>query len=192
MRVLLDQKNQAKAQSENRGRGKLIKISNSNSSGKSVESPMSEECAPNLKGTVSRTKTKAFSNAGRLRFFLQNWQKLTTDFNSRDSSIEASSEGQTLANKRTQRDTNVPNREKDSRQGYIINANERSPEGGTAFKGPVSLNDFFQTAKKGRKHVSANYKLKTPQCPHAIHPFQDGGDEKCSRSMKLRVTIWSR
>ena len=74
--------------------------------------------------------------------------------------MEASSKMQALANKRTQGD--VPNREKGSRQGDTINANERSPEGGTAFKGAVSLNDFCQT-KKGGKQVSANYKLKKSQ-----------------------------
>ena len=45
---------------KNIGRGKLIKISNSNSSEKSVKSPRSKECALNLKGTVTRTKTKGF------------------------------------------------------------------------------------------------------------------------------------
>ena len=74
-----------------------------------------------------------------------------------------------------------------SERGNSFNDTERCPYRGTVCEGSVYI-DHICEAQKGTKQVSNHYKPKEIKLPYALHPLQDGRDEKCIGPVKSGIT----
>ena len=104
--------------------------------------------------------------------------------NSRDCErVETSHKRQTSTMEGAKGDSNVPGEKGNSEKRDSDYDTEGCPERGTICKGPVSVNNFCE-AQKGSKQISTNYQSKESEQLHALHPLQNGRDEKCVRPVE--------
>ena len=92
--------------------------------------------------------------------------------------LETSTERQTTSMEGAKSDSNEGTGKEGCNRGNSFNDSKGCSDRGSKCERSVHLNNFCQ-AKKGAKQISTNNKSEEIKCPPALHPFQNGRDEKC-------------